>query len=171
MNTTQIKFFSATAATEVINSDIQAYAFLHFLYTGFHIYCLDPPLASVPKNEEWYCTSCLLSQGEDFGFEEGDEHSVASFQARDAAFSYAWWNRHMPHNSPQVSVNRAEPAGNGDNEKVKPRQFGKMPVSEDDVEREFWRLTESSLDTVDVEYGADIHSTSHGRLVLSQALG
>lgn len=50
---------------------------------------------------------------------------------------------------------------------MKPRQFGKVTVSEDDVEREFWRLTESSLDTVDVEYGADIHSTSHGRLALS----
>ncbi|KIR97687.1 histone demethylase JARID1 [Cryptococcus deuterogattii 2001/935-1] len=129
---------------------------------GFHIYCLDPPLASVPTNEEWYCTSCLLSQGEDFGFEEGDEHSVASFQARDAAFSHAWWNRHNPHNSPRASVNGAQPTNNDDRERMKPRQFGKVTVSEDDVEREFWRLTESSLDTVDVEYGADIHSTSHG---------
>lgn len=129
---------------------------------GFHIYCLDPPLASVPTNEEWYCTSCLLSQGEDFGFEEGDEHSVASFQARDAAFSYAWWNRHVQHNSSWTSINEAQPTDNGDSERIKPRQLGKVTVSEDDVEREFWRLTESSLDTVDVEYGADIHSTSHG---------
>ena len=35
-------------------------------------------------------------------------------------------------------------------------------VTEDDVEREFWRLVESPSEEVEVEYGADIHSTSHG---------
>ncbi|CAE6415617.1 unnamed protein product, partial [Rhizoctonia solani] len=35
-------------------------------------------------------------------------------------------------------------------------------VSEDDVEREFWRLVQSSHETVEVEYGADVHSTTHG---------
>lgn len=34
--------------------------------------------------------------------------------------------------------------------------------TEDDVEREFWRLVESLTETVEVEYGADIHSTTHG---------
>jgi histone demethylase JARID1 len=38
----------------------------------------------------------------------------------------------------------------------------KKPVSEDDVEREFWRLVESLTETVEVEYGADVHSTTHG---------
>ncbi len=38
----------------------------------------------------------------------------------------------------------------------------KRPVTEDDVEREFWRLVESLTETVEVEYGADIHSTTHG---------
>jgi histone demethylase JARID1 len=45
------------------------------------------------------------------------------------------------------------------------RTFGRTVVSEDDVEREFWRLTESNSDTVEVEYGADVHSTTHGRYV------
>lgn len=35
-------------------------------------------------------------------------------------------------------------------------------VTEDDVEREFWRLVASLEETVEVEYGADIHSTTHG---------
>ncbi|KAK8846748.1 hypothetical protein IAR55_005835 [Kwoniella newhampshirensis] len=121
---------------------------------GFHIYCLDPPLASVPTNEEWFCTSCLLSQGDDFGFEEGEDHSITSFQARDASFSHAWWNRHRPPPSPGSS---STPGTN-----PLARRFGKAIVTEDDVEREFWRLTESSTDTVEVEYGADIHSTTHG---------
>lgn len=43
--------------------------------------------------------------------------------------------------------------------------FGRVPVSEDDVEREFWRLTESQTETVEIEYGADVHSTTHGRSV------
>jgi histone demethylase JARID1 len=34
------------------------------------------------------------------------------------------------------------------------------------VEREFWRLVQSSHETVEVEYGADVHSTTHGRLAL-----
>jgi len=36
------------------------------------------------------------------------------------------------------------------------------PISEDDVECEFWRLVESITETVEVEYGADVHSTTHG---------
>lgn len=39
---------------------------------------------------------------------------------------------------------------------------GKKAVTEDDVEREFWRLVESPSEEVEVEYGADIHSTTHG---------
>ena len=39
---------------------------------------------------------------------------------------------------------------------------GKKPLTEDDVEREFWRLVESLTETVEVEYGADIHSTAYG---------
>jgi histone demethylase JARID1 len=38
----------------------------------------------------------------------------------------------------------------------------KRAVTEDDVEREFWRLVESITEMVEVEYGADIHSTTHG---------
>lgn len=38
----------------------------------------------------------------------------------------------------------------------------KRLVTEDDVEREFWRLVESITEMVEVEYGADIHSTTHG---------
>lgn len=38
----------------------------------------------------------------------------------------------------------------------------KRQVTEDDVEREFWRLVENITEMVEVEYGADIHSTTHG---------
>jgi len=42
------------------------------------------------------------------------------------------------------------------------RTLGRVVVTEADVEREFWRLVESQDDTVEVEYGADVHSTTHG---------
>ncbi|KAI9635430.1 PLU-1-like protein-domain-containing protein [Dioszegia hungarica] len=142
---------------------------------GFHIFCLDPPLASVPANEEWFCTPCLLSQGDDYGFEEGEEHSMASFSARDAAFSGAWWSKHRPSSSTNGPATPRSGSGTGSgNGSASPtgkrhtmpdplaRTFGRTVVSEDDVEREFWRLTESNSDTVEVEYGADVHSTTHG---------
>jgi hypothetical protein len=36
------------------------------------------------------------------------------------------------------------------------------PVTEEDVELEFWRLVADIEETVEVEYGADIHCTTHG---------
>ncbi|WOO79188.1 Lysine-specific demethylase 5A [Vanrija pseudolonga] len=114
---------------------------------GFHTYCLDPPLASVPANDEWFCTACLLGTGDDYGFDEGEDHSLPTFQARDAAFTEAWFNRFAQNHSTPGRFSR---------------QVGNISVSEADVEREFWRLVESQDDTVEVEYGADVHSTTHG---------
>lgn len=113
---------------------------------GFHTFCLDPPLQDIPA-DEWYCTACLLGTGDDYGFDEGEEHSLPSFQARDTAFTEAWFNRYNPTYSPEGRFTR---------------KIGNAVVSEADVEREFWRLVESQEDTVEVEYGADVHSTSHG---------
>lgn len=48
------------------------------------------------------------------------------------------------------------------------RKFGTSTVSEDDVEREFWRLTQDPTETVEIEYGADVHSTTHGRSVCNK---
>jgi histone demethylase JARID1 len=40
---------------------------------------------------------------------------------------------------------------------------GSTLISEYDVENEFWRLVQSPNETVEIEYGADVHSTTHGR--------
>ena len=63
------------------------------------------------------------------------------------AFAKHWWAKH-PTSSQSSDITR---------------DLGGMTVSEDDVEREFWRLTEDTHDTVEIEYGADVHSTTHGR--------
>ncbi|KAF5332034.1 hypothetical protein D9758_014588 [Tetrapyrgos nigripes] len=117
---------------------------------GFHMFCLDPPLTSVPA-DEWYCHPCLTSTGGDFGFDEGEEHSLSSFQARDKEFRQTWFRSHPP------------PSGKGKKtDDPTASHFGDVTVNEHDVENEFWRLVQSADETVEIEYGADIHSTTHG---------
>ncbi|KAF9359238.1 hypothetical protein BGX34_008474 [Mortierella sp. NVP85] len=93
----------------------------------------DPVSYHIPKTD-WYCSKCLVA-GDDYGFEEGQEHSLNSFQQRCNTFKKTWF----------------EKAGYAD---------GQVP--EDVVEREFWRLVENAHENVEVEYGTDLHSTLHG---------
>ncbi|KAJ3931969.1 MAG: jumonji superfamily protein [Lentinula lateritia] len=118
---------------------------------GFHIFCLDPPLECLPKSEHWYCYSCLSRTGGDYGFDEGEEHSLSSFQARDSEFRRMWFKSHPP--PPQPTAMKDDPTA---------LRFGDITVSEYDIENEFWRLVQSTNETVETEYGADIHSTTHG---------
>ncbi|KAF9883963.1 hypothetical protein FE257_002645 [Aspergillus nanangensis] len=106
---------------------------------GFHKHCLDPPLTTVPEYD-WHCPKCLVGTGE-FGFEEGGVYSLGQFQEKANNFKNNYFASKMPFD-PVLNTRRRE--------------------SEDDVEREFWRLVESLTETVEVEYGADIHSTTHG---------
>ena len=105
---------------------------------GYHQNCLDPP----PKvmGSDWHCPRCLVGTGE-FGFEEGGIYGLRQFQEKAAAFKDSYFAPKMQFD-PVTNRNRL--------------------VSEEDVEKEFWRLVESLTETVEVEYGADIHSTTHG---------
>lgn len=123
------------------------------LFKGFHMFCLDPPLTSIPK-DQWYCHTCLFETGGDFGFDEGEEHCLSSFQARDLEFRRRWWASHPP-------VHKTPPDLND----LTVNYVGNTLVTENDVENEFWRLVQSPHDTVEIEYGADVHSTTHGRYV------
>ncbi|KAL9044024.1 MAG: hypothetical protein Q9214_002810 [Letrouitia sp. 1 TL-2023] len=106
---------------------------------GYHWYCLDPA-GEIPPHRDWHCPRCLVGTGE-FGFEEGGIYSLKQFQEKAQNFKDSYFGSKMPFD-PILNENR--------------------PVTEDDVEREFWRLVESITETVEVEYGADIHSTTHG---------
>ena len=107
--------------------------------SGYHISCLEPQLKSVPERD-WYCDRCLVGTGE-YGFADGEIYSLRQFQEKANNFRDLYFQQKMPF----------------DPVKGKPRA-----PQEDDVEREFWRLVESVHETVEVEYGADIHSTTHG---------
>ncbi|KUJ17709.1 PLU-1-domain-containing protein [Mollisia scopiformis] len=107
---------------------------------GYHMACLDPQVTQKQDNNDWYCPRCLVGDGQ-FGFEEGGIYSLKQFQQKAAEFKETYFQNKMPF----------DPVFNC------PR-----PVTEDDIEREFWRLVASLEETITVEYGADIHSTTHG---------
>lgn len=123
------------------------------------MFCLDPPLANIPRGQ-WFCHTCLFGTGGDFGFDEGQEHSLSSFQARDLEFRRLWFLSHPP---PSSTLNGTDSLSHARNTDPYANCFGPMVVTEDDVENEFWRLVASQNETVEVEYGADVHSTTHGR--------
>ncbi|KAL3491276.1 PLU-1-like protein-domain-containing protein [Aspergillus germanicus] len=106
---------------------------------GYHRYCLDPPLHHIPEFD-WHCPKCLVGTGE-FGFEEGGVYSLKQFQEKANNFKKNYFSGKLPFD-PVLNTHRRE--------------------SEDDVEKEFWKLVENLTETVEVEYGADIHSTTHG---------
>ncbi|KAL6722178.1 hypothetical protein ACLMJK_001285 [Lecanora helva] len=106
---------------------------------GYHKNCLDPP-AKINPLHDWHCPRCLVGTN-DFGFEEGGVYSLRQFQEKARHFKESYFESKM----------QFDPVANA-----------KKAVTEDDVEREFWRLVESPSEEVEVEYGADIHSTTHG---------
>ncbi|RPA87112.1 PLU-1-domain-containing protein [Ascobolus immersus RN42] len=106
---------------------------------GYHTYCLTPPIKSIP-DRDWYCNRCLVGTGE-FGFEDGEVYSLKQFQQKANEFRKKHFAGKLP---------------------VDPDTGKEAEITEDDVEREFWRLVENVNETVEVEYGADIHSTTHG---------
>ncbi|KAJ2742877.1 hypothetical protein H4S06_005657, partial [Coemansia sp. BCRC 34490] len=114
---------------------------------GFHMYCLNPPLSSIPRND-WYCDACVLGTSADFGFEDGAEYSLQSFKEKCDDFKRKFFATYYDD---QRTVS---------NELQGPEMEGRVP--EDVVEREFWRLVASPYEDVEVEYGADLHSAQHG---------
>ena len=125
------------------------------------MFCLDPPLSNIPRGQ-WFCHLCLFGTGGDFGFDEVEEHSLSSFQARDLEFRRLWFLSHLPLHT----VNGANPLLPHRLDDPYANRMGNTVVTEEDVEYEFWRLVQSPNETVEVEYGADVHSTTHGRYAI-----
>lgn len=106
---------------------------------GYHKTCLDPSTTTA-SDHEWHCPKCLVGTGE-FGFEDGGVYSLKQFQEKANEFKKKYFASKMPFD-PVLNTHRRE--------------------TEDDVEAEFWKLVVDLHETVEVEYGADIHSTTHG---------
>ncbi|GAA6061785.1 hypothetical protein JCM10212_001391 [Sporobolomyces blumeae] len=123
---------------------------------GFHLSCLSPPLRQVP-NTQFYCDRCLMLNGADYGFEEGQTHSLYSFRRRADAFKRKWLENH-PLPLDKGKGREGVPPSGGEDVDVWAEQI----AIEDHFEREFWRLVESPNETVEVEYGADVNSSKDG---------
>lgn len=108
--------------------------------SAYHGQCLDPPVSKTPADGEWNCPRCLVGDGQ-FGFEEGGLYSLKQFQQKANDFKQGYFENKMPFDH-TLNCHR--------------------PVTEEDVEAEFWRLVTDLEETVEVEYGADIHCTTHG---------
>ncbi|GAA5911001.1 uncharacterized protein JCM6883_000674 [Sporobolomyces salmoneus] len=122
---------------------------------GFHLNCLSPPLRQVP-NTQFYCDRCLLLNGADYGFDEGDTHSLFSFRRRADAFKRKWLEKNpLPVDK---GKGKEQQSSSNPQEDVWEEQI----AIEDHFEREFWRLVESPYETVEIEYGADVNSSKDG---------
>ncbi|VDP44377.1 unnamed protein product [Schistosoma mattheei] len=102
----------------------------------YHLYCLDPPLRSIPKCQ-WKCPECVraicCNPVDVYGFPQSSKtYSLQEFGVMADQFKSTYFKR------PCTDV----PCG--------------------EVEREFWRILQEYNDDVVVEYGADIHSSSQG---------
>jgi histone demethylase JARID1 len=91
------------------------------------------PSLPTVPKSDWYCLQCLTAVGKDYGFEDGEEYSLTDFQKVCSKFKKDWFKKEQ------------------------------VPVTEEECEDEFWRLVENPHETCEVEYGADLHSTQHGR--------
>src|SRR5262245_64156456 len=116
------------------------------------MFCLDPPLTTIPKGQ-WFCHTCLFDTGGDYGFDEGEEHCLSSFQARDLEFRRQWFKSHPPANSPRDIVMEDDPMVN---------RIGEVMVSEYDLENEFWRLVQSPHETVEDRKSTRLNSSHLG---------
>ena len=106
---------------------------------AYHGSCLDPPTRH-KSDVDWNCPRCLVGDGQ-FGFEEGGLYSLKQFQQKANDFKQGYFEQKMPFDH-TLKCHR--------------------PVTEEDIENEFWRLVADLEETVEVEYGADIHCTTHG---------
>ena len=103
---------------------------------AYHTFCLIPPLPYVPQGD-WSCPKCVskeLSKPIDpYGFlQSSTQYTLKTFGEMADSFKTNYFRRPL-------------------NE-----------ISTEEVEKEFWRLTKSIHEQVQVEYGADVHVLEMG---------
>lgn len=109
---------------------------------GYHPTCLPVPLDAIPDGD-WFCPRCMAAD-DNFGFEEGGEYTLEEFRRKANAFK----TQHFAARKGLV---------------VDGAIVGEVVVSEEEMEREFWRLSSSTFEALEVDYGADLHSSVTGR--------
>ena len=104
---------------------------------GYHLYCLRPKLAAVPKGE-WLCTRCRKTAqvltDEPFGFKDGPRYTLPTFHTLSQSYKQRWYREDAKE--PEVLA----------------------------VERDFWEVVEggSLAHDVQVLYGNDLPTLHYG---------
>lgn len=101
----------------------------------FHLYCLSPPLASIPKGE-WICNNCIVGNGY-YGFKE-ESHFYTLSEFRDRC------------NSRQTELTSDPITG--------------QKLSVEKLEQKFWSYVNNMEDSLTVKYGADINGEFPGEI-------
>jgi hypothetical protein len=57
---------------------------------GFHMFCLTPPLTSVPEGD-WMCPLCLTEESDSYAFKDGKVVSMKEFERTAQDFKRAFW--------------------------------------------------------------------------------
>ena len=128
---------------EVCNKDENQDSLLVCDNRAFHTYCLNPPHSSVPKTE-WPIFEEVAAVGRDYGFKDGKEYNLNDFQAVCDDFE----TKHFKKTHPE----------------------GSSTVTEDECEREFWKLVSDPNETRQVEYGAGLHGRQVERPCYTHAM-
>ncbi|CAJ0602592.1 unnamed protein product [Cylicocyclus nassatus] len=104
---------------------------------SMHTHCCSPPLDGVPKGE-WRCPDCVVKEvakiGVNFGFYDAHTtYNLFTFADYANKFKTEYFNVKEPED-----------------------------VSDDVVEREFWRIVNDLDETISVKYGADLITSKVG---------
>ena len=148
------------------------------------------PLVKIPVGD-WFCAECLVANDADFGFEDGPEYGLKEFQIKSDGLKRNWFTNKRekeakaqgtPFASSPILIqtingdgggaygfcgSRLEDESNSEDPSKNVEDLSisdaRLSVTENEVEKEFWRLVESPYNSIEVEYGADLHSSTHGR--------
>jgi hypothetical protein len=116
----------------------------------------------VPRSD-WICNGCILATGADYGFEPGPDHSLYTYRKRADEFKRRWLEAHPTPSAAGVSPSPYAEALPPKISTTSQEGWEEQLEIEDHIEREFWKLVQSQTEVVEVEYGADLHSSKYGR--------
>ncbi|EPB82106.1 hypothetical protein HMPREF1544_11142 [Mucor circinelloides 1006PhL] len=115
---------------EICNKEENKDSLLSCDNRAFHPYCLSMSHSSVPKRDQ-SCFKLVAAVGRDYGFEGGKEYNLNDFQTVCDGFKTKCFKKTHPE--------------------------GNSTITEDECEREYWRLVSNPNETCQVEHG-----TQHG---------
>ena len=109
---------------------------------GFHNYCLDPPMHTIPDGE-FFCSSCKqldqpetttenAEESKEYGFEEGDEYDLQHYRVMSSIFDNSW---------------------------------GAQNLSVDELEKIYWHVIDRRSMPVNVHYGSDVDPLSRPGMI------